>query len=92
MGSSENGLYLRVQIIWVFPTSISSHLMFSYSPGNEDVLLYRDARVERDRFSDKPTLSVLADNVDFSQINRVFLKKPTLSADNVGFFRETYFI
>ena len=37
-------------------------------------------------FSDKPTLSARADNVGFSQINRVFLEKLTLSADNVGFF------
>ena len=44
------------------------------------------ARADKDRFSDNPTLSVRADNVGFYQINRVFLKKPRLSADNAGFF------
>ena len=47
---------------------------------------------DKDRFSDKPTLPARADNVGFSQINRVLLKKLTLSADNEGLFRETYFI
>ena len=33
-------------------------------------------------------ISAPADNMGFSQINRVFVKKPTLSADNVGFFQK----
>ena len=49
---------------------------------------HRDKRI----FSDKPTLSVCADNVGFSQINQVLQKKPILSAEIVSFFQETCFI
>ena len=40
----------------------------------------------------KLTLFSRTDNVGFCPINQVFSEKPTLPADNVGFFRETYFI
>ena len=50
------------------------------------------AHTDKRTFSDKPTLSACADNVGFSQINQVSLKKTILSAEIVSFFRETCFI
>ena len=80
MGFSQiNCLYLRAQMIWAFPTSFSCSDTDKKTEGVQ-------MRLE------KPILFARADNMGFSQIDRVFLKKTTLSADNVGFFRKTYFI
>ena len=52
------------------------------------------AHTDKRTFSDKLTLSARADNVGFSQINQVFLKKkkPILSAEILSFFNEACFI
>ena len=46
------------------------------------------ARADKGSLSERNPHYLRADNMGFSQINRVFLKKPTLSADNVGFFQK----
>ena len=57
----------------------------------EKLILF--AHTDKRTFSDKLTLSARADNVGFSQINLVFLKKkPILSAEIVSFFKEACFI
>ena len=53
------------------------------------LFVHRDKRT----FSDKPTLSACADNVGFSQINQVFLKKKThFICRDSKFFKEACFI
>ena len=81
----KNGLYL------------STHLFTKEHARSQDCIRTSDdlkmrleksilfARADNDSFSYKPTLSARADNVGFSQINRAFLKKLTLSVDNLGF-------
>ena len=58
----------------------------------EKLILF--AHTDKRTFSDKLTLSARADNVGFSQINQLFLKKkqPILSAEIVSFFKEACFI
>ena len=57
----------------------------------EKLMLF--VHTDKRTLSDKSTLSVCADNVGFSQINQVFLRKKTiLSAEIVSYFRETCFI
>ena len=58
----------------------------------EKLILF--AHTDKRTFLDKPTLSVCTDNVGFSQINQVSLKKkqPILSAEIVSFFKEACFI
>ena len=54
----------------------------------EKLILF--AHTDKRTFSDKPTLSACVDNVGFSQINQVFLKKkPILSAEIVSFFQRS---
>ena len=50
------------------------------------------AHVDKDCFPDKPTLPARADDMGFVRKTGFIREKPTLSVDNVGFFRETYFI
>ena len=73
----------------VFIFTMRAHLFTKEHPRSQDCIRTSDDLKMR---LEKPILFARADNVGFSQINRVFLKNPTLCADNVGFFRETYFI
>ena len=70
-GLSENGLYLRTR------------LFTKEHPCSQDCIRTSDDLKMR---LEKPILFARAYKDRF-QINRVFLKKPTLSADNVGFFQ-----
>ena len=60
-------------------SSIETENQLSYCGSIIDIFC-KEMRADKDRFSNKPTLSAFLSD------------KPTLSADNVGFFRETYFI
>ena len=55
------------------------------APANEVGL---SAHADKDCFSDKPTLSVRADNMGFLRKTEIIRRKPILSVDNVGFSRE----
>ena len=46
------------------------------------------AHADTDCFPDKPTLSVRRDNMGFLRKTGFIREKPTLSVDNVGFFRK----
>ena len=52
----------------------------------EKLILF--AHTDKRTFSDKPTLSACADNVGFSQINQVFLKKQTFYLQRLYVFSE----
>ena len=79
--SQINCLYLRAQIIWVFPTSSARLLSFC---------LYQNMKMRLE----KPILFARADKGSLSERNPHYLRaqfiweKPTLSADNVGFFQK----
>ena len=90
-----NCLYLRAQIIWAFPTSFSCSDTNKKTEGAqmrlENPILFAHA--------DKGSLSERNPHYLRAQIIWVSLKKPTLSADNVGFsqknllyLRETHII